>query len=866
MPRVHHRGEGRDRRRCRRRARSKASSRNGFRLACQATVTSTDQDIAFAPLRRRPKILASFEEGASPASIDPAVVRDGDNVRLDGRVVDRFHGHVYGMAIDLGTTTIVIDLVDLADGRTIARSAFENPQRFGGSDVMSRISYDAATPGELQKAVVRAINGEIASLSQRFGFRRREIYEIAIGGNATMRDLLFGLDVQGIGQKPYKSLIEHEFRAGKRHSMAIEANAADLGILANRETRAYGLPLLASHVGGDVAADILALGLLDADPRPRMLVDIGTNTEVVIAHRGRIVCASCPAGPAFEGGGVEHGMAGYDGAIERVTVGADGAVAAVEVIGGGPPVGICGSGLVDLLAGLRAAGRLGPKGTFEGVPRGHKLPVAIDHGITLSRADVSHLAQAKAANTCGQLIVLRALGLDPGDIDVLHVAGGFANYLDLDHAVAIGFLAPVPRERIRRAGNAALAGVRHRLAVGCRPPAPRSSLPQRSSTSNSRRRRTSSRFSSRPAASSRCRRGSPACPAPLRRTYRKPPPMQKSPDRRFIIIGENIHTTRVLTQKSPRFKSVDGVDGLAFADVDGVDRFLPISDAIRKGQDYEEGRIKHLKLAVQTAMQADHQHQPAATAYIALLARLQESAGAAFLDINVDEISIKLADQKAAMAWLAGFVQQASRLPLSIDSSNLEVIAVGIAGCDADRQRPMLNSASLERIDALDLVANGKARVVVTAAGLKGMPAGVADRVENAGRMIEAARSKGIAAADIYIDPLIFPISVDKTFALHSLDAMRELRRLHGGDIHITGGFSNVSFGIPHRRAINDLYLKLAIDAGADSGIIDPVAHPPDKALAFDPQSRAYQLAEDVLLGRDEHCRNYIRAWRKGEI
>ncbi len=356
-----------------------------------------------------------------------------------------------------------MDLVDLETGKTIARSAFENPQRFGGSDVMSRISYDALAPGELQKAVVRAVNTEIVSLCERFGFRRREIYEIAIGGNATMRDILFGLDVQGIGQKPYKSLIEHAYRAGERPDMAIAAKAADLGIFANKHTRAYGLPLLASHVGGDVAADLLSLGFLDPAAEPRMLVDIGTNTEVVIAHRGRLVCASCPAGPAFEGGGVEYGMPGHDGAIEHVTVGGDGRITSTTVIGGGQPTGICGSGLVDLLAGLRCAGKLGPKGNFEGVPRGVKLAVAPEQGITLSRADVSHLAQAKAANYCGQFIVLRTLGLEPGDIGRLHVAGGFANYLDLEQAIAIGFLAPVPLARINKAGNAALAGVRQTL-------------------------------------------------------------------------------------------------------------------------------------------------------------------------------------------------------------------------------------------------------------------------------------------------------------------------------------------------------------------------------------------------------------------
>ena len=211
--------------------------KGNFRHACQAKVQSPYSEIAFAPLRRRPKILTTFEESDVAPSFDPAVTRFGDQVLLDGEPVDTFRGHLFGLAIDLGTTTVVLDLVDLETGKTLARSAFENPQRFGGSDVMSRISYDALAPGELQKAVVRAINNEIASLSERFGFRRREIYEIAIGGNATMRDLVFGLDVQGIGQKPYKSLIEHAYRAGERTDMAINAEAAALGIFANKRTR-----------------------------------------------------------------------------------------------------------------------------------------------------------------------------------------------------------------------------------------------------------------------------------------------------------------------------------------------------------------------------------------------------------------------------------------------------------------------------------------------------------------------------------------------------------------------------------------------------------------------------------------------------
>jgi uncharacterized 2Fe-2S/4Fe-4S cluster protein (DUF4445 family) len=432
-----------------------------FRLACQAKVERAGADIVFAPLRRRPQILATYEPDDKSVARDAAVVRDGDRVLMDGEIIDRYHGHVLGMAVDLGTTTIVIDLVDLESGETFARSAFENPQRFGGSDVMSRISYDSGKArGELQRSVVNAVNGQIAALGERLSFRRREIYEIVIAGNSTMRDLFFGLDVQSIGLKPYKSLIEHDFRSGKRTHTALSVPAKQLGIFANKNTRAYGLPVLASHVGGDVAADLLALDLLKASPEPRMLIDIGTNTEVVVAVDGRLICASCPAGPAFEGGGVEFGMPGYEGAIERISIDERGQALAYHTIGGGTPRGICGSGLVDLLAGLRRRDVLGLKGTFDRLPRGEKLSVVPEHGITLSRQDVSYLAQAKAANYCGQLIVLRTCGLDACDIATLFVSGGFANYLNLDHAIEIGFLAPVPRDRIKKAGNAALKGTK----------------------------------------------------------------------------------------------------------------------------------------------------------------------------------------------------------------------------------------------------------------------------------------------------------------------------------------------------------------------------------------------------------------------
>ena len=331
----------------------------------------------------------------------------------------------------------------------------------------------------------------------------------------------------------------------------------------------------------------------------------------------------------------------------------------------------------------------------------------------------------------------------------------------------------------------------------------------------------------------------------------------------FIIIGENIHTTRVVPTKSPRHVPAEqGGPALRYVAAGGEERSLAIPAAAVAGQDYREGRIKHVKIAVQAAMS----ERPAGLAYLRHLVHRQEAAGAAFLDLNVDEISLKPADQKAAMAWLVRAVQQMTRLPLAIDSSNIDIIRAGLEARDPSTARPLLNSASLERIEALDLAREHGAQVVVTAAGEKGMPADAAARVANASRMVEAALAKGLALADLYVDPLIFPISVDKDYGQHCLDAIRALRDSFGPAIHITGGMSNVSFGIPYRKIINDVFLILAIAAGADSGIIDPVTGRPEEVLRLDRGSRAYQLAEDVLLGRDEHCRLYLRAWRRGEL
>jgi 5-methyltetrahydrofolate--homocysteine methyltransferase len=341
--------------------------------------------------------------------------------------------------------------------------------------------------------------------------------------------------------------------------------------------------------------------------------------------------------------------------------------------------------------------------------------------------------------------------------------------------------------------------------------------------------------------------------------------MSDATTHRLIVIGENIHTTRVLLRKGPRIAEIDGAEVIKFTTVDGAERSIRIPDAMKKTQDYEQGRIKHVKVAIDAAM-AGGPEAELGIQYLHSMAAAQERTGAHFLDLNVDEISLKPENQIAAMRWLVRTMEGLTTLPLSIDSSSVETIRSGFEALSGRGPRTMLNSASLERLEALDLAKKHNAPVVITAAGEKAMPDGPGERVDHAARMVEAAEGRGIARRDLYIDPLIFPVSVDTAFGGHSLDAIRELRRRFGPEIHITGGMSNVSFGIPSRKLINEVFLVLAMEAGADSAIMDPVVNRPAALATLDRASPAYKLAEDVIMNRDRNCKNYLRAWRKGEF
>jgi len=426
--------------------------RESYRLACQVAIVDTEADVEFSVLRRQPRILT--DSIRRQFDIGPVTHRQGDHVYHGDDQLDTYSGQMYGLAVDLGTTTVAMNLVDLESGDVLYRASFENPQRFGGSDIMNRISYDGGPfKGELQQVILSAINFEIGEMARQLNFHRRRIYEIVVVGNATMRDIFFGIDVQSVGERPYKSITELEMLDGQRETTALNVSARDLGLRVFPGANVYGGPLISSHVGADVAAGLLAISI-DQEDDLVMLVDVGTNTEVVLGNRHRLMTASCPAGPAFEGGQVTYGMPGYDGAVESITL--DDNSLSYNTIGNTPAQGICGSGLVDLLAELRRTGKMTELGVLEN--RETEFAFVPENGLTLSRADISALAQAKSANYAGQFIVMRKYGEPIEKITKLYLAGGFANYINEANAVAIGFIANLPPERILKVGNTSLEG------------------------------------------------------------------------------------------------------------------------------------------------------------------------------------------------------------------------------------------------------------------------------------------------------------------------------------------------------------------------------------------------------------------------
>jgi len=373
--------------------------------------------------------------------IDPLVRRMADLVVWSGpggeRTLGDYRGAMYGLAMDIGTTTLVCQVFNLETGEPLATAARRNPQSTYGDDVISRIDHTMRHENglrELQATVISAVNEIIEGVG---GIDADQIYEAVAVGNPTMRNLFFGLDVRSLGVIPFEPPSKEP----------VNAEAASLGLRINPQANVYGAALIGGHAGADCLADIIAARLHEAE-KPSMVVDIGTNGEVAVGNREHIMTASCAAGGAYEGATVSSGIGAIAGAISNVRI--DGGQVRYETIGGEPPVGICGSGLIDLLGELLKARIMTKKAKLG-------ADFHLTDSIRITQQDVYQLITAKAGLRTDQDLLLKYYGVELEELDKIYLAGGFGNYINVENAVAIGLL-PDLKERIVRIGNGALAG------------------------------------------------------------------------------------------------------------------------------------------------------------------------------------------------------------------------------------------------------------------------------------------------------------------------------------------------------------------------------------------------------------------------
>src|SRR5213595_853689 len=378
-------------------------------------------------------------------------------------------GMKFGLAVDIGTTSVVSTLIELESGEQLGSVSSLNPQAVFGGDLMSRIAFAQFNPGNLRKLhtrIVGLLNQHIEEISRQSGVLAKWIYKVVVVGNTCMHHLLLGIDPSYVGLAPYAPVMRH----------ALVLPARELFLKVHPEARVCLLPLVAGFVGADAVAVALATRIHEGDEL-RVAVDIGTNGEVLLGSRDRLWACSAPAGPALEGAQIRHGMRGALGAIDRVTVDDD---IRTHTLGEADALGVCGSGLIDLLAGLLDAGvidwtgliqvetrdALPPKLRERVVMRGEeRLVIVLRPGeagarqeIVLTQDDVRQVQLAKGAIASGVAMLQHVAGVPDARVAELMLAGGFGNYVSIASALRIGLIPPLPVERIRYVGNAAALG------------------------------------------------------------------------------------------------------------------------------------------------------------------------------------------------------------------------------------------------------------------------------------------------------------------------------------------------------------------------------------------------------------------------
>lgn len=391
-------------------------------------------------------------------------VRDGELIAAEPGDTS---ARALGLAVDLGTTKLACYLIDLRTGQTLGARGVMNPQIPFGEDVIARIEAagrDAEAARELQRVVIGAINEVAADLCDGAGVPPTALLEFAVVGNTAMHHLALGLPVPQLGVIPFVGV------SGR----AMDVKCAALGLEAAPGAYAHFPPTIAGFVGSDHVAVLLAEGFA-SDARTRLAIDLGTNTEIALQAGGRLFSCSTACGPAFEGAHIRFGMRAAPGAIEHVALDARTGLVRLSVVGERPPVGICGSGIVDAVAELLRAGWLTRRGglgvapaireTAEGDSELVLCDASADGGreVTLSQRDLVEVQLAKGAIRAGINTLLEQAGLDGDQIDEVVIAGAFGTYLDPHSAMQIGLFPRVPMRRVRAVGNAAGVGARRAL-------------------------------------------------------------------------------------------------------------------------------------------------------------------------------------------------------------------------------------------------------------------------------------------------------------------------------------------------------------------------------------------------------------------
>ena len=333
----------------------------------------------------------------------------------------------------------------------------------------------------------------------------------------------------------------------------------------------------------------------------------------------------------------------------------------------------------------------------------------------------------------------------------------------------------------------------------------------------------------------------------------------------FIVIGENIHCTRIIKLGGKHTVELPDGHGVAFK-YQGEDRVLAIPNNWGKiSPAFNDGKIKHVALAIYQVREGSGDERKTAEDYLLWAADRQIDAGAHFLDVNVDEYSNDPAERTEVMRWVVEFLSQRFEKPLSIDSSSVETLSAGLEACGKKVSSPMVNSVSLERSECIDAIVQFDAHAVVGATGREKMPSDLAERMANFDEIVSMLDTASVPREKMHLDPLVMPVSTDPMNGRILLEAISEAKNRFEG-VHLTGGFSNVSFGMPHRKLLNMVFVRLCAEAGADSGIIDPVVMPVTAIAELDTESEPYRLARDFLLGDDMYGMEFIAAHRQGKL